>query len=52
MIRVTEQESRYNDIDKMSVSQILQNINAEDQTVAVSVQNALPQIEKLVSAVA
>ncbi|MEE1884790.1 N-acetylmuramic acid 6-phosphate etherase [Pedobacter flavus] len=51
MIRITEQESLYNDIDKMSVSEILHSINKEDQTVAISVQKAIPQIEKLVIAV-
>ncbi len=52
MIRITEQESLHNNIDQMSVKEILQNINKEDQGVAFSVQKALPQIEKLVSAVA
>lgn len=52
MNRVTEQESLYQDIDKMSVAQILENINNEDQKVALSVQKALPQIKKLTTAVA
>ena len=52
MNRITEQESKYNDIDKMSVLEILSNINAEDKTVPQAVEKALPQIEKLVSAVA
>lgn len=52
MIRVTEQESKYAEIDQMSVAEILQHINDEDQTVALSVQKALPQITELVSAVA
>ncbi len=52
MIRITEQESKYNHIDKMSVLEILQNINKEDQLVPLAVEKALPQIEKLASAVA
>ena len=34
MKRVTEQESKYNDIDKMSVLEILTNINNEDKIIA------------------
>ncbi|PTT01922.1 N-acetylmuramic acid 6-phosphate etherase [Pedobacter sp. HMWF019] len=51
MIRVTEQESRYNDIDKMSVLEILKGINHEDKSVPSAVEKAIPQIEKLASAV-
>jgi N-acetylmuramic acid 6-phosphate etherase len=52
MIRVTEQESRHHDIDQMSVLQILKGINTEDQSVPLAVEKAIPQIEKLASAVA
>ncbi|RZK13737.1 MAG: N-acetylmuramic acid 6-phosphate etherase [Flavobacterium sp.] len=52
MKRVTEQESKYNDIDKMSVLEILKGINNEDKLVPLAVEAALPQIEKLASAVA
>jgi N-acetylmuramic acid 6-phosphate etherase len=51
MIRVTEQESRYNDIDQMSVLEILKGINAEDKTVPLAVEKSIPQIERLASAV-
>ncbi|MET3113030.1 N-acetylmuramic acid 6-phosphate etherase [Pedobacter sp. CG_S7] len=51
MIRVTEQESRYNDIDKMSVLEILKGINQEDKTVPLAVEKSIPQIEKLATAV-
>jgi N-acetylmuramic acid 6-phosphate etherase len=51
MIRVTEQESRYNDIDQMSVLEILKGINAEDKSVPLAVEKSIPQIEKLASAV-
>jgi len=47
----TEKESHYNHLEQMSVAEILQNINKEDQTVAVSVNKALPQIEKLATVV-
>lgn len=52
MNRVTEQESSYDHIDKMSVLEVLQGINNEDKTVAFAVEKSLPQIEKLTSAVA
>jgi len=51
MIRVTEQESRYNDIDQMSVLEILKGINAEDKSVPLAVEQSIPQIERLASAV-
>jgi N-acetylmuramic acid 6-phosphate etherase len=51
MIRVTEQESRYNDIDKMEVLDILKGINNEDKTVPLAVEKCLPQIERLAIAV-
>src|SRR5690606_33076644 len=46
--KTTEQSSRYNHLEKMSVSELLQNINNEDKTVAFSVEKALVQIENLV----
>ncbi len=52
MKRITEQESNYNDIDKMSVLEILKGINNEDKLVPLAVENALPQIEKLATAIA
>jgi N-acetylmuramic acid 6-phosphate etherase len=51
MQRTTEKESHYNNLEQMSVAEILQHINDEDKTVALSVQKALPQIEKLATAV-
>jgi N-acetylmuramic acid 6-phosphate etherase len=51
MIRVTEQESNYRDIDQMSVVEILKGINDEDKSVPLAVEKAIPQIDKLVSAV-
>lgn len=51
MIRVTEQESTYHHIDQMSVLEILQGINKEDQTVPLAVEKAIPQLEKLAIAV-
>ena len=48
---VTEESSQYRHLEKMSVPDILSNINAEDQKVAEAVQKVIPQVEKLVLAV-
>jgi N-acetylmuramic acid 6-phosphate etherase len=50
--KTTESDSHYDGLEKMSVQELLTNINAEDKTVALSVEKALPQIEKLVSLIA
>jgi N-acetylmuramic acid 6-phosphate etherase len=49
--KVTEEESHYHDLDKMTVREILSGINAEDKTVPYAVEKAIPQIEKLVAAI-
>ncbi|MCH5688697.1 hypothetical protein LWM68_33250 [Niabella sp. W65] len=49
--KVTEQPSRYNDLEKMSIKELLGSINKEDQTVPVAVEAALQQIEGLVDAI-
>lgn len=45
--KTTEQDSKYNHLEMMSVSSILRNINSEDKTVPLAVEKALPQIVKL-----
>jgi N-acetylmuramic acid 6-phosphate etherase len=47
-IKTTEQASKYEHLEKMSVKELLTNINTEDKTVPFAVENALPQIEALV----
>lgn len=49
--RITESESNYRDLDKMSVRELLGNINREDKTVPLAVEKALPEIEALTEAV-
>jgi len=46
--KTTEQDSNHNHLEKMSVSELLLNINKEDKTVPNAVEKALPQIEALV----
>lgn len=45
----SEAPSLYNDLEKKSICEILEDINTEDQKVAPAVRKAIPQIEKLVS---
>ncbi len=48
-IKITEQASLHNDLEKKSVHEILVGINEEDKKVALAVEKAIPAIEKLVS---
>ena len=49
--KVTEQASHYRSLEKMTVEEVLININNEDKTVPLAVEKAIPQIEKLTSAI-
>ena len=51
MERITEQPSKYRHLEKMSVDELIASINKEDQTVALAIQKALPQISRLITAV-
>jgi len=46
--KTTEEDSNYNHLEKMSVKDLLININSEDKSVAHSVEKVIPKIEKLV----
>ncbi|MEJ2003916.1 MAG: N-acetylmuramic acid 6-phosphate etherase [Cyclobacteriaceae bacterium] len=51
---ITESSSNYNDLEQMPVRELLVNMNNEDKTVPVAVENAIdsivPLVEKIVSA--
>lgn len=47
--KTTEQDSNYNHLEKMSIYELLSNINNEDKNVPQAVEKSLPQIETLVS---
>ena len=49
--KITEQSSRYDHLEQMSIGELLQHINEEDALVAQAVSQALPQIEELVRAI-
>ena len=44
----TESSSGYDNLEQMSVSELLLNINREDKTVPQAVEKAIPQIERVV----
>ncbi|HEY3385527.1 MAG TPA: N-acetylmuramic acid 6-phosphate etherase [Saprospiraceae bacterium] len=48
MTRITEKDSHYRHLEKMSTREILSHINHEDQSVPQRVQECIPAIEKLV----
>ena len=48
-VKISEQPSLYNDLEKKSIGEILHDINTEDKKVAIAVEKAIPAIEKLVS---
>lgn len=50
--KVTEQTSHYRHLEKMTITQILSNINNEDKGVPAAIEKAIPQIEALVFAAA
>jgi N-acetylmuramic acid 6-phosphate etherase len=51
MEKITESPSPYRHLEKMSVREVLVNINKEDQTVPMAVEKAIPQIEALVHSI-
>lgn len=50
-IKTTEQTSKYEHLEQMSVTDLLTNINNEDKSVPLAVEKALPQIEAVVAVV-
>ena len=50
-VKISEQASLYNDLEKKPVREILEDINREDHKVADAVEKAIPQIEKLVTGI-
>ncbi len=49
--KTTEQASKYEHLEQMSVHELLININNEDKTVPDTVEKAIPQIEKIIEQV-
>jgi N-acetylmuramic acid 6-phosphate etherase len=51
MTRITEQQGKYRDLEKMSVEELTAHINAEDKTVPKAIEKALPQINALIGVI-
>ena len=51
MKKITEESSNYDNLEKMSVTELLQNMNREDQTVPLAVEKVIPSITALVEVV-
>ena len=47
-IKTTEEDSNYNHLEKMSISEIVESINSEDKTIPLAVEKAIPEIETLI----
>lgn len=47
-MKITEQDSHYRHLEKMSIEEITGNINNEDQKVALAIEKALPSINLLI----
>ncbi|WP_250432689.1 N-acetylmuramic acid 6-phosphate etherase [Hanstruepera flava] len=47
--KTTEQDSNYDYLENMTISELLKNINNEDKSVPHAVEKAIPQIEQLVT---
>ncbi|MEH6408249.1 MAG: N-acetylmuramic acid 6-phosphate etherase, partial [Leeuwenhoekiella sp.] len=46
--KTTEQNSKYDHLEKMDVNELLTSINTEDKIVPLAVEKSLPSIENLV----
>lgn len=51
MKKTTESDSNYNSLEKMSVRELLANINKEDKTVPLAIEKEIPKIEELVNVI-
>ncbi len=50
-LRLTEQPSLYNDLEKKSVAEIIREINEETKKVPMAIEKALPELEKIISTI-
>lgn len=50
-LRLTEQPSLHDNLEKKSVAQLLREINEEDKKVPLAIEQVLPDLEKLVTAI-
>lgn len=51
MTRITEQASNYRHLEKMTIEELTSHINNEDKLVALAIEKALPQINRLIETI-
>ena len=51
MLRITERPSLYDNLEQKTVMELITDINAEDMKVAPAIREALPALEKLITAI-
>lgn len=51
MTRITEESSKYRHLEKMSVEELTANLNQEDKSVALAIEKALPELNRLISTI-
>ena len=51
MNRTTESASNYDHLEKMTTLELIENINREDKSIPNSIQQILPQIQKVIDAI-
>ena len=49
--KTTEESSKYNHLEKMSISEIVTNINSEDKSIPLAIEKIIPEIENLIQKV-
>jgi N-acetylmuramic acid 6-phosphate etherase len=49
--KTTELSSKYNHLEKMSISEIVTNINSEDKSIPLAIEKVIPEIENLIQKV-
>jgi N-acetylmuramic acid 6-phosphate etherase len=50
-ISITESSSNFENLDRMTVKELITNLNQEDSKVHTAVREAIPQIEKLITSI-
>ncbi len=50
-MKVTESTSHYDNLEQMDVSELLRNINQEDQKVPLAVREVIPALDRLISGI-
>lgn len=50
-MRLTEQPSKYDNLEKKTVNELIRDINTEDKTVPIAIEKILPELGRMISAI-